>query len=291
MIQKEDLDLTAYNSYRVHSVVSKAFFPETEEELINIFTQYPDAIVIGGGCNVIFERERYEHDVFVFIRENFSKIELVSENVISCCAGADLMSVSLYALEKGLSGFELYYDIPGCIGGAIVMNAGAKGEDIAHLLESVTVFDRVSRQMNTITKSALGYNYRESLFQQNRNLVVIKATFSLKPAERSEIRIKMEENKADRWKKQPREYPSAGSVFKRPTGHYVGPMIEKLNLKGFSVGDAEVSIKHGGFIVNKGKATGHDIVKLIHQVKSKVDKEFGVDLKIEQQIIRTNQDV
>lgn len=285
MIQKEDLDLTAYNSYRVHSVVSKSFFPETEEELINIFTQYPDAIVIGGGCNVIFERERYEHDVFVFIRENFSKIELVSENVISCCAGADLMSVSLYALEKGLSGFELYYDIPGCIGGAIVMNAGAKGEDIAHLLESVTVFDRVSRQMNTITKSDLGYNYRESLFQQNRNLVVIKATFSLKLAERSEIRIKMEENKADRWKKQPREYPSAGSVFKRPEGHFVGKMIDELGLKGVTVGDAQISNKHGGFIINKGSAKGADIVSLIGLAKNKIDSSYNIDIQIEQRII------
>lgn len=284
MIIETDLDLTPYNSYRINSVASIAYFPESKQELLNLIQSQSNYIVIGGGCNIVLSKERYDDTIFIILRENYSGIETI-DNKIRCLAGTDLMSLSLYALEKGFTGLEIYYDIPGSVGGAVVMNAGAKGEDIAHLIEEVEVYDTELGKIINLNKEELGYDYRNSLFLNNSKLIVLSATFGLQSSDRQKIREKMESNKLERWKKQPREYPSAGSVFKRPIGIYVGPMIEKLGLKGYRIGGAEVSTKHAGFIVNKGNATGTDIVMLIGYIKERVMAEFNIMLETEQRII------
>lgn len=285
MIYQNNLDLTPYNSYRIHCIAKKAYFPESESEICELLRNLDNVVIIGGGCNVIFSKEVYETENFVFLRNNYAGASLIEENLIQCHSGTDLQDVSLFALEKGLSGFEIYYDIPGTIGGAVVMNAGAQGEDFAHLLESVIVYDKHKSCIRVLEKSVLGYDYRNSLFLDNSNLFILSATIRLTKGCRQQIREKMLLTKVKRWEKQPREYPSAGSVFKRPVGCYVGPMIEELDLKGYSIGDAQISEKHGGFVVNKGHATGEDLVKLIQYVKSKVYEKYKIDLSVEQRII------
>lgn len=284
MIIEKNLDLTSYNSYRIKSIASIAYFPESKQELLNLIQNQSNYIIIGGGCNIVLSKERYDDTIFIILRENYSGIEFF-DNKVRCLAGTDLMSLSLYALEKGFTGLEIYYDIPGSVGGAVVMNAGAKGEDVAHLLEEVEVYDKELGIIKKLKKEELGYDYRNSLFQNNTKLIVLSATFGLQLSDRQKIREKMETNKLERWKKQPREYPSAGSVFKRPVGHYVGKMIQDLSLKGYCIGDAQVSIKHAGFIINRGHASGADIVALINYIKNQVNQHFNVDLQIEQRII------
>lgn len=280
----DNLDLTAYNSYRVYSTVNKAFFPESEHELITVLKENPYAIVIGGGCNIVFSKTHYDVP-FIILRQNFSGIRQIGLNTLECLSGTSMSSVSLYALEKGLSGFELFYDIPGTVGGGVFMNAGAKGEDIAHLLQWVRVFDRESLEIKIFKTAEIGYDYRNSIFQDLSKYTILSSAFKLKVSDRKGIREKMEYNKKERAEKQPREYPNAGSVFKRPEGFYVGAIIEELNLKGTTIGDAQISTKHGGFIINKGHATGNDIVELINKTKKMIDETYNINIQIEQRII------
>lgn len=280
----KDLDLTAYNSYRISCTADVAYFPETENEIITVVKENPNAIVIGGGCNTIFRKMHYDVPI-IFIRDNYSGINHIQSDILECLSGTNLSYISLYALEKGLGGFELFYDIPGTIGGGIVMNAGAKGEDLAHLLQWVKVIDTQTFKVKKIDITDIGYNYRNSIFQNNSKYIVLSGALKLSVSDRKIIREKMEFNQKERLRKQPREYPSAGSVFKRPEGYFVGAIIEELGLKGLAIGDAQISTKHGGFIINKGHATGEDIVALIYKTKKIIDESYNIDIQIEQRIV------
>ena len=277
----QNLDLTEYNSYRIHSVADTAYYPETLEEVIEIVNK-ENPIIIGGGCNVIFTQEKYSRPI-MFIRDNFSGIKQC-ENHLIVKAGTDLKVLSEYALEHSLTGLEWYYDIPGCVGGATIMNAGCSGASFSDLIVRVTYYDIDRQKVATLTKEELHFEYRGNVFK-TMNVVVLEVELELRHGEMSEIKALMESNKANRWAKQPREYPSAGSVFKRPIGHFVGPMITEVGLKGYRIGDAMISDKHAGFIVNVGQAKGSDIVALINYARSKVKEKFDVDLEVEQRLI------
>src|SRR5690606_34378752 len=189
------------------------------------------------------------------------------------------------ACEKGLSGVEIFYDIPSSLGGAIVMNAGASGEEIKDVLVKVRYLDRSNMQVKEIHKEDMGFEYRNSFFQRNKDKIVLKAWLKLAPKEKFLVRGKMEAIKAQRWAKQPKEFPNAGSVFKRPAGYYVGAIMDELGLKGFTVGGAKISEKHGGFIINFDNCSGKDIIAIITEVKRQVMEKYDVDLEIEQRII------
>lgn len=282
---EHNFDLTNYNSYRIKATCKRAFFPSNEAEFIEVFSDTPEAkIIIGGGYNIIFSKEHYDLD-FVIVGESYSSIKLEGDNVIVCEAGASTKDLSEFALANALSGAEIFYDIPSSLGGAVVMNAGASGEEIKDILVKVRYLDLADMQVKEINKEDIGYQYRNSLFQRETNKIVLKVWLRLESGDASEIRNKMETIKEARWAKQPKEYPNAGSVFKRPPGHYVGPMIDELKLKGYRVGGAEVSKKHGGFIVNIDNATGMDIINVVKHVQAMVKEKFGVDLEIEQRII------
>jgi UDP-N-acetylmuramate dehydrogenase len=283
---ESNFDLTNYNSYRIKAICNRAFFPANEDDFIEIFKNsgLDNKVIIGGGYNIIFSKERYEED-FIILGENYSSIALQQDNVVVCEAGVSTKVLTKFALENSLSGVEIFYDIPSSLGGAVVMNAGASGEEIKDILVKVRYLDLADMQVKEIYKADIGYEYRNSLFQRETNKVVLKVWLQLKPGNAGEIENKMETVKEARWAKQPKEYPNAGSVFKRPPGHYVGPMIDELQLKGFRIGGAEVSRKHGGFIINVDNATGHDIIQVIIHVQSKVNERFNVDLEIEQRII------
>ena len=200
-------------------------------------------------------------------------------------AGSTLLQVSETALKNKLTGFEIFYDIPGSIGGAIVMNAGTKEGEIKDILIKVRYFDLADMQIKEIVEEDIGFGYRDSFFQRNPDKIVLKAWFRLKPGNFEEIKAKMEETRQIRWAKQPREFPNCGSVFKRPPGRYVGPMIDELGLKGFAIGGAKISEKHSGFIVNTGNATGKDILAVISEVQRRIKDKFGINLEIEQRIL------
>ena len=280
-----NFDLTNYNSYKIKSKCKNAFFPEKEEDFIDIYTNgTSDKIIIGGGYNIILANDYYDKD-FIIVGESFSKININDENIIECEAGASTLQLSQFALENNLSGVEIFYDIPSSIGGAIVMNAGASGEEIKDVLVKVRYLDLNDMVIKEISKEDIGYQYRNSIFQKEEGKIVLKAWMKLNLDSKKNIKLKMETIKEARWSKQPKEYPNAGSVFKRPPGHFVGPMIDQLNLKGYRIGGAEVSKKHGGFIVNVGNATGQDIIDLMKYVQDRVMEKFEINLEIEQRII------
>jgi UDP-N-acetylmuramate dehydrogenase len=171
------------------------------------------------------------------------------------------------------------------LGGAVVMNAGASGEEIKDVLVKVRYMDLVDLKVKEIKKEDMGFTYRNSFFQQNTDKVVLKVWMQLKEGKHEEILQKMETIKEQRWAKQPKELPNAGSVFKRPPGFYVGALMDELQLKGYTVGGAKISEKHGGFIVNFNQATGQDILEIVQHVQQKVFEKHEVQLEIEQRII------
>lgn len=285
MIIKSNFDLTNYNSYRITSFCKTAYFPTTEQDFIDLYREFGDTPknILGGGNNVILSKEYYDSD-FVIIDDNYAKLE-IDGTFVTVESGMSLKTLSEIALDKELSGLEIFYDIPSSVGGAIVMNAGAGGEEIKSLVKKVRYLDLVDLSIKEKASEDINFDYRNSYFQKNTDKIVLKSFLELKRGLKADIEKKMEDFKALRWSKQPKDFPSAGSVFKRPEGKFVGPMIDALHLKGVRVGGAEVSVKHGGFIINVGSATGKDVLDLIDIVKEKVLKEFGLELQIEQRII------
>lgn len=279
-----DFDLTNYNSYRVKSICKIAYFPENEKDVIDIYKNLKDFILIGSGHNIIMSKEYYDIP-FVIFNGNFNFSEVVDGNIIIAESGASMLDLSILARDNSLSGLEIFYDIPSSLGGAVVMNAGASGEEIKDVITKVRYLDLEDLKVKEKTKEEIGFEFRNSFFQKNTNKIVLKVWMCLKKSNQENIKQKMESIKEARWAKQPKDYPNAGSVFKRPKGFYVGVMIDELKLKGFSIGGAKVSEKHGGFIVNYNQATGKDILDIIAHVKQKVLERFNVDLEVEQRVL------
>lgn len=283
-----NLDLTDYNSYKVHGIASIALFPESVEDFRHLSQDYDisKAFIIGKGCNTIFARDYYSSETpLVFIRENFAKIEH-KDNQLMVLSGTDLRELSIYAMEDSLSGLEYFYDIPGCVGGAITMNAGSCGVSFSDYISEIEYLDCKTGQVMQICKENLGVCYRNSVFKDQNKSFILSCLLCLPRGDKDTIWQNMKEIEKKRFSKQPREYPNAGSVFIRPSDTtYVGPMIEKLGLKGYRIGGAEVSQKHAGFIINTGNATGSDIVNLIDYIKNAVYDKYGIKLETEQRIV------
>lgn len=281
----EQFNLAPYNSYRLKARCATAVFPETEEDLLYLYRNFPETakIVLGNGNNVLLTKEWYDA-CFVIFNGSFDTLA-VSGNEISAQAGATMLQLSVAAWLHNLSGLEIYYDIPSSVGGAVVMNAGADGEEIKDVVEKVRYLDLADMQIKEIAGDKIEFGYRNSYFQKHDDKLVLQAWFLLSNDNTLRIKEKMDITKEDRWAKQPREFPNCGSVFKRPAGRYVGPMIDELGLKGFTVGGAQISEKHSGFIVNTGNATGKDILTIIQETQRQIKEEFGIDLEVEQRII------
>jgi UDP-N-acetylmuramate dehydrogenase len=280
----ENLNLREYNAYNIESICKKAYFPESEDDIVELLKAYNGQIVIlGNGNNVILSKDYYE-DNFIVFNGCFDKIE-IDGDFVCAQAGATMLQLSEFAYENSLSGLEIFYDIPSSIGGAVVMNAGASGEEVKDLLVKVTYLDSKNACIKEINVADIDYGYRNSFFQKNPYLIVLKAWFKLHKGNKKTIKDKMESSKEMRWLKQPREFPNCGSVYKRPPGRYVGPMLDELGLKGYTVGGAKISEKHSGFIINTGNATGSDILAIIKETRRLVKEKFSIDLEVEQRII------
>lgn len=278
-------DLTNFNSYRVRASCANAFFPETEQDLIEFFQRKEPFILLGSGHNIILSKEQYDTDFLIF-NGNYNDVVIDHvSGIIEGQAGITMLELSKLALENGLSGIEIFYDIPSSLGGAVVMNAGASGEEIKDVLVKVRYLDLTDFQIKEINKEDISFEYRNSFFQRNMDKIVLKAWLQLQTKDKELIREKMETIKALRCAKQPKEFPNAGSVFKRPPGYYVGAIMDELGLKGYTIGGAKISEKHGGFIINFDHATGQNILDIIKEVKRQVWDKFNVDLEIEQRVI------
>ena len=239
--------------------------------------------VLGNGSNILCSDKGYDGVIFM-LGAAFRDITLSGENIITAGAGASLAGVCIFAQRKSLSGLEFAFGIPGTIGGAIYMNAGAYGGEIGLITKEVRALDK-SGNLHRFKADQIGFGYRKSLFQ-NDEFVIVGADFKLIAGDKDEISAKMNELMEKRREKQPLEYPSAGSTFKRPAGQFAGKLIEDCGLRGYSIGGAQVSEKHCGFIINKDNAAFDDVMKLITYVQQTVLEKTGYNLECEVRILK-----
>ncbi len=240
--------------------------------------------VIGNGSNLLVSDDGVE-GVVLALGKKAGKIEIADTKVVAQ-AGALLSTVANVAAEAGLTGLEFASGIPGTLGGAVYMNAGAYGGEIKDVIEAVTVYTPDFKK-KILTADDLQLSYRHSLLMEEEGYVT-EVVLRLQKGDKAEIKARIEEIKNQRVEKQPLNFPSAGSTFKRPTGYFAGKLIDDAGLRGYSVGDAQVSEKHCGFVINKGNATAHDVLQLMQDVDEKVYEKFGVHLTPEVRIIGRN---
>ena len=234
--------------------------------------------ILGNGSNLLVSDKGVDY-VVICLKGDFKNISLLDNNTLYCGAGASLASLCREAEKNGLSGLEFAWGIPGTVGGAAYMNAGAYGGEMKDVVYSVHHIDK-DGNLGTIKSSDLNFSYRHSIYKEN-GYIIIGITVKLKLDNKNEIRNKMDDFMDRRKSKQPLEYPSAGSVFKRPEGNYAGTLIEQCGLKGKTIGGAQVSEKHAGFIINIGGATCNDVQQLIELIQSTVKDKTGYILERE----------
>lgn len=276
-----DEPMQKHTTFRVGGPADYFVMPETIEQVQKVVTLCKEEeipyYIVGNGSNLLVSDKGYR-GVIIQIGKRFGQIE-VKENQITAQAGALLSAVANRALEAGLAGFEFAAGIPGSLGGACVMNAGAYGGEMKDVLLSVTVLTPEGEVL-TIPREELELGYRTSIIEK-KHYLVLEAVIELQKGDPEEIKAVMDDLRQRRIDKQPLEYPSAGSTFKRPEGYFAGKLIQDAGLKGFQVGGAQVSEKHAGFVINKNHATASDIYELMRQVSEKVEEESGVRLEPE----------
>lgn len=275
-------EMKRHTTFRAGGPAAWFVTPEKEEELCGLLLlcrqEGMPVLILGNGSNLLVGDKGF--DGVVVSMELFSECRADSETgMIKAGAGALLARIAKEALRASLTGFEFAAGIPGTLGGAVVMNAGAYGSEMKDVLHSVTVLT-AEGQILTLPASELCLDYRKSCILE-RGYTVLSASILLKPGEREAIEGRMKELAARRREKQPLEYPSAGSTFKRPAGYFAGKLIEEAGLKGFSIGGAQVSEKHCGFVINRENATAADIKAVCEAVRERVYARFGVKLELE----------
>lgn len=238
--------------------------------------EYP-FIIIGNGSNLLVSDKGYQ-GVVLQLGRKMSNIS-VEGNVIRAGSGASMAQVSATALNRGLTGLEFASGIPGTVGGGVVMNAGAYGGELSQVVTYVQVLDK-NGEILTLDNETMEFGYRKSTIR-SQPFTVTEVTFELQPGDDADIRAKMEELAARRREKQPLEFPSAGSTFKRPEGHFAGELIMNAGLRGYQVGGARVSDKHCGFVINTGNASAADIMDVIWEIRRRVKERFEVELEPE----------
>jgi UDP-N-acetylmuramate dehydrogenase len=277
--------LKMHTTIKVGGITPYYIIPKTKQIFINtldyIIENKINFKIIGGGANLLINDDTLN---FVVLSTEYLTGYSLNENILISEVGIPISRLSYIAMENSLSGLEFAVGIPGSLGGALFMNAGAYGGQMSDIVTEVEAYDIIERKTIILKKELLNFNYRKSIFQERR-YISLSAKINLYKKDITNIKNKMKELSEKRWEKQPLEFPSAGSFFKRPKpDFYVGTTIEKLGLKGFSIGDAEVSNKHAGFIINKGNAKFEDIINLAEKIKKVVKEKYGEDLEIEPEI-------
>jgi UDP-N-acetylmuramate dehydrogenase len=282
---KENELMSKHTTFHVGGSARYFVSPSNVEEIIEVikFCKLKEMpyYVIGNGSNLLVSDKGYK-GVIIHLGSRFAGIH-VEETTVKVLAGTSLSFMSKQLTKMGLGNLAFAAGIPGSVGGAVVMNAGAYGGEMAQVLTEVTY---LNENGSIVTKplSELGLGYRTSIFKQS-HLIVLEATFELTEVHSGQVLLEIEELNKKRKEKQPLEYPSAGSTFKRPEGYFAGKLIEDSGLKGYQVGGAMVSEKHCGFVINKNRATASDIYRLIMDVQSIVYEKFGVKMEMEVQLL------
>jgi UDP-N-acetylmuramate dehydrogenase len=281
-----DEPMSRHTSFRIGGPADILVMPRTVADLsraVRLARAHAALLTITGNGSNLLVRDGGIRGVVVKLGEHFQRIEVTLPRMV-VQAGALLGDVSRAAAAHALTGLEFAVGIPGTLGGAIIMNAGAYGGEMTDVVTRVTVLDSEDGELYELTPADLAFGYRKSALQ-GTSRIVAEVEMELRPGDGAAILDRMAELTRQRESKQPLTFPSAGSVFKRPPGRYVGPMVEELGLKGYRIGGAQVSEKHAGFIVNCGNATARDVLALIAHVRAEVDRAFGVQLETEVQVI------
>lgn len=282
---EENISLQKYTTYKVGGVARAIIYPKDVDKLVEVLRlikKYNITYkIIGNGSNLLFSDKEYNG---VLLKLTFlNKLEIIGNKVI-VGAGYPLIKLSNLATKHALTGLEFASGIPGTVGGAIFMNAGAYKSDMGYITSSIKVITK-DLQVITLMNSELDFHYRTSFLKKHPEYICIEATLKLNYGKKSEIEKVIKDRRERRLKSQPLEYPSAGSVFRNPEDIPAGKLIEDLGLKGITKGGAEVSKKHANFIINSKGATAKDIKELIEYVHDTVLKEYKIDLKIEQEFV------
>lgn len=284
---KKDEPLSKYTNTKTGGPAEYLAFPKSVDEIRALLKMAADTdltvTVLGNASNLIVKDGGI--DGLVLILTDMNQISIQDKKVIAQ-AGASLIETTEQAYQAGLTGLEFAAGIPGSVGGAVFMNAGAYGGEIKGVVTRVEVMTPAG-ELKTYSNEDLHFGYRHSRIQDEHDTVV-EAEFDLEHGDKKEIRAEMDKLNFMRASKQPLEYPSCGSVFKRPKGHYTGKLIHDAGLQGFQIGGAQVSTKHAGFIVNVDHATGTDYINVIHHVQAVIKEKFDVDLETEVRIIGKN---
>ena len=282
---EREVSMQKHTSFRIGGPARRMAFPETTEQLVCTAELACQCgirpFILGKGTNLLICDEGL--DTLVIKTESMNSIRQIDEVTLEADAGVSLARFAVFAQQAGLAGLEFAHGIPGSLGGAVYMNAGAYGGEMKDVLVEITALCDDGVRKLTVEEADL--SYRHSYFADS-GAVVLSATVRLTKDDPAEIRARMDELMARRKKTQPLEYPSAGSTFKRPVGHFAGGLIEQTGLKGLTVGGAQVSEKHAGFLINIGGATAADVMELVAQVQDRVLEATGVQLEPEVRIIR-----
>lgn len=282
---EKDISLSTLTTYKTGGIAKLVVYPNNINNLIQLLKLIHKYnikyFILGKGSNTLFSDKEFNGVIIKLDKLNNFEIK---ETEIYVESGMILSKLVQASVKNELTGLEFAIGIPGTIGGAIYMNAGAYGSKMSNIVKSVIVLNE-KLQIEEIPLEKLKFDYRYSIFQTNKNLICIAANIKLEHGNHDEIASKIKENLLKRKNSQPLEYPSAGSVFRNPEGNYAGKIIEELGLKGKNIGGAEISTKHANFIINKNNASSSDILNLIKLVQKEVKDKYKIDLKLEQQLV------
>lgn len=282
----KEVPMSSYTTFRIGGIADYVVTPENEEQLAKLLhlikEENVDFVVIGNGSNILVSDNGFD-GIVIQLGDKFSSFVIKDKDesgvYVDVTAGMRLSRLGNELAAGSIEGFEFATGIPGTIGGAVMMNAGAYGGEIKDIIKSARVMD-FDGNVKELSRDELELGYRTSIIAK-KNYIVISAVFDLKKGDREKIKSNIKELALKRREKQPLEYPSAGSTFKRPEGYFAAKLIEDAGLKGLSVGGAQVSEKHAGFVINKKDAKAMDVIRLTDEIKEKVYDKFGVKLKLE----------
>lgn len=276
----KDYDIKEFSTMKIGGPCRVIYLPESNEDIKEILNTEKNPLIIGQMSNILITDKKFDRAI-ILLRENFSNIEL-KDDLVYAQAGATMNELSNFAIENALTGFEFMEGIPGSIGGGVFMNAGAYGGEMKDIIHSVVVYR--DGEIVEVPNEICEFDSRHSVFQDNGD-IILGAYYKALKGDKKEIKALVYDLHERRNSKQPLEYPSCGSVFKRPKGYYASKLIDDLNLKGTRIGGAMVSPKHAGFIINYDQATFDDVIELIELIRGKVRDEYSVELETELRII------
>ena len=281
----ENEDLSKHTTYKVGGPAKLIVYPKNREKLVLLLKELRNKkvkyMILGNGSNVLFSDKEY--DGVIIKLDCFDKITYY-RNLVKAEAGVNLIKLSYQTIRRGLAGLEFASGIPGTVGGAVFMNAGAYKSDMGYVTKSIEVLTP-KLEIITMTNKELNFHYRTSFLQKHRDYICLEATFQLRKNDKDLLQEIVDDRKRRRLESQPLEYPSAGSVFRNPENDFAGRLIEELGYKGYSIGGAKVSDKHANFVINHNNAKAEDIKKIIELLQKEVKEKYSVDLKCEQEFV------